>query len=390
MPGIAAGLRLSEHTDSYGRAFALLFCPAAKTYTAALSTEPDGASLVDRDQMDSWVAGWGLWLANLADEPGLVAASVTIETAPDSGTRLRSEVTNNLDPNAPPFAAAMLNEIVDSYPAGSARLAGYVTVTFRADEVGGGNKKRTAAEVGRDLAARLPALIAGLETTGAGAVEPMNAARLCEVIRTAYDPAATALIEELHADGEATALSWPQVGPQAHQAAWDYYLHDSGLSVTWSMSSAPRGSVQSQVLSRLLQPHRDISRKRVTLLYRPIDPARAAAIVEADSRAAEFRATASKKPTARDLLATRAAAATASEEAAGAGLVNFGMLVTATVTNPRGRREAQAAVDMLAATARIRLRPVYGSQDAAFAAALPLGLQLGTYTLMPAELTEAL
>ena len=64
--------------------------------------------------------------------------------------------------------------------------------------------------------------------------------------------------------------------------------------------------------------------------------------------------------------------------------------VTATVTNPGGRREAQAAVDMLAATARIRLRPVYGSQDAAFAACLPLGLVLSKHAKMPSELTEAM
>lgn len=390
LPGIAAGLRLSEHTDAYGRAFALLFCPAAKTYTAVLVTQPDGAALVDRDQADSWVAGWGLWLSNLADEPGLVAASVTIETAPDSGSRLRTEVASNLDPDAPSFAVSMLTEIVDSYPAGSARLTGYVAITFRADQASGGDKKRNAAEVGRDLAARLPALIAGLEITGAGAAEPLSAAGLCEVIRTAYDPAAAELVEQLHASGESAGLTWPQVGPQAHQAAWDCYLHDSGLSVTWSMSNAPRGQVQSNVLQRLLQPHRDITRKRVTMLYRPIDPAKAAAMVEADANAADWRANASKKPTARDVLATRAAAATAREEAAGAGLVNFAMLVTATVTNPNGRREAHAAIDALAATARIRLRPVFGSQDAAFAACLPLGLQLATYSVLPSELTEGL
>lgn len=390
LPGLAAPLQLSEHTDSYGRPFALLYSPHAKTYTAVLATEPDGAALVDADQVDSWVAGWGLWLANLADEPGLEAAAVTIETAPDSGTRLRTEVTANIDPDAPVFARQMLTEIVDRYPQGSARLSAYVTVTFRGSEAGGGSGKRSASEVGRDLAARLPALITGLEATGAGAAEPMDAARLCEVVRTAYDPATATLIDEAHAEGEPARLSWPEAGPMAHEAHWDYYLHDSGLSVTWSMSAAPRGSVQSSVLSRLLQPHRDITRKRVTLLYRPVDPARAAAIVEADVRAAEFRATASKKPSARDLVAVRSAAATASEEAAGAGLVNFALLVTATVTNPGGRREAQAAIDMLAATARIRLRPVYGSQDAAFAACLPLGLVLSKHAKMPSELTEAM
>jgi hypothetical protein len=154
------------------------------------------------------------------------------------------------------------------------------------------------------------------------------------------------------------------------------------------MTQAPRGLVQSGVLARLLAPHRGIARKRVTLLYRPIDAARAAAMVEADLRAAEFRQTSSSKPAARDVLAVRAAAATASEEASGAGLVNFGMLVTATVVDADQFADARAAVDNLSATARVRLRPVYGSQDSAFAAALPLGLVLSKHLRVPGELRD--
>jgi len=156
------------------------------------------------------------------------------------------------------------------------------------------------------------------------------------------------------------------------------------------MTSAPRGNVQSGVLARLLAPHREIARKRVTLLYRPIDAARAAAIVESDLRAAEFRVTSTSKPAARETLAMRAAAATAQEEASGAGLVQFGMLVTATVTDTSREADARAAIDNLAATARLRLRPVYGSQDSAFAAALPLGLVLPKHIKVPAELREKL
>ena len=119
LPGIAAQLRLSEHTDSYGRRFALIYAPTTRTYTAVFATEPDGASLVDPDQVDVWVADWGHWLANLADEPGVEACAVTIETAPDTGHRLRREVASNVDPNAPAFARAMLSEVVDMYPSGS-------------------------------------------------------------------------------------------------------------------------------------------------------------------------------------------------------------------------------------------------------------------------------
>lgn len=391
LPGLAAATRLTEHTDSYGRPFALLRTPSplGVSYSIVIGTEPDGAALVDQEQIDIWVADWGHWLANLADEPGIEAASVTIETAPDSGTRLRREVALNVDEEAPAFARQMLSEVVDRYPAGSSTVKAYVALTFSATARAGG-KKRTPEEMGRELAARLPGLTGGLQATGAGAAHPLSAQELCETIRIAYDPAVAPLIDEAHAAGETPDLTWPDVGPAAAQADWGGYRHDSAYSVTWAMTSAPRGNVQSGVLARLLAPHRDIARKRVTLLYRPLDPARAAAIVEADLRAAEFRVTSTSKPAARDSIAVRAAAATASEEASGAALVQFGMLVTATVTDLSMAADARAAIDNLGATARLRLRPVYGSQDSAFAAALPLGLVLPKHIQVPAELREKL
>ncbi|WP_286219574.1 SCO6880 family protein [Paraoerskovia sediminicola] len=389
LPGIAAGTRLSEHRDSYGRPFALLYTPATRSYSVVIGTDPDGAALVDQEQLDGWVAEWGHWLANLSDEPGIEAAAVTIETAPDSGSRLRREVSLNTDEGAPEFSRAVLDEVVARYPAGSSTVKAFVSLTFAA-AARAGAKPRKPEDMARELASRIPGLTGSLQATGAGAAHPMSAQELCETVRIAYDPAAAALIDEAHAQGELPEMLWPDVGPSAAEATWESYRHDSARSVTWSMTGAPRGNVQSGVLARLLAPHREIARKRVTLLYRPIDSARAAALVEADLRSAEFRASASRKPAARDSLGVRAAAATASEEASGAGLVNFGLLVTATVTDPSKEADARAAVDNLSATARLKLRPVYGSQDSAFAAALPLGLILSKHVSVPAELRDKL
>ena len=140
----------------------------------------------------------------------------------------------------------------------------------------------------------------------------------------------------------------------------------------------------------MLRPHVDVDRKRVTLLYRPIDRGTAAQIVEADKRNADFRVSAAKRPTSRALVDQKSAHAVAAEEAKGAGLVNFGMLVTATVTDPERLDHARQAVAHLAPTARVVLRPVYGSQDSAFAAALPLGIVLPAHLKVPAELRERL
>jgi len=387
LPGLAAASRLSEARDSYDRPFALLHVPATGHYTVVLAAEPDGASLVDQEQIDLWVARWGEWLASLGDEPGLVAASVTVETAPDTGTRLRSRVLGQIDPNAPEVARAVLGEIVDSYPVGSATINAWVALTFTASTRGA---RKQPKEMARDLATRLPGLTQRLSGTGAGAVRPISAQRLCEVIRTAYDPAAARVIDECYADGAVPGLDWTDVGPGAAEASWARYHHDGGLSTTWAMSGAPRGEVHSSVLLKLLSPHRDIARKRVTVLYRILDAGVAARLVEADLRNADFRVASAPRPTARTLSEQSAAHATAQEEARGAGLVDFGMIVTATVTDDDALADAEAAIDNLAATARIGLRRVYGSQDSAFAAGLPLGLVLPKHLKVPEPVRAAL
>lgn len=389
LPGLAAASRLTEHEDSHGRRFALVHMPSTRHYTVVIGTEPDGAALVDADQVDNQVAEYGIWLANLGDEPGIEAASVTVETAPDTGTRLRSEVEGSLDADAPAFARAMLSEVVDAYPIGSATIRAYVAITFNSvSRIGG--KRRTPDEVATDLAARLPGLTASLGATGAGAARPLSAQELCEVVRVAYDPAAGVLIDQARAAGDVPALSWTDVGPAAADTRWESYRHDSAVSTSWTMTSPPRGVVQSGILARLLAPHRDIARKRVTLLYRPIEAARAAAIVEADLNAARFNSSSSAKPTARSTLSTRSAQATAAEEAAGAGLLNFGLIVTATTLDPALQAEARAAIDSLTASARLRVRPAYGAQDTVFAAGLPLGIVLPRHLRLPTEVREAL
>jgi hypothetical protein len=389
LPGLLASSRLSEWSDSYGRPFALLHTPSTADYTVVLAAEPDGASLVDQDQVDSWVAHWGAWLAALGDEPGVHAASVTVEAAPDSGVRLRREVESHVDRDSSPVAQAMLREVVQSYPQGSATVKAWVALTVSAAARPGG-KRRTPAEMGRDLASRIPGLTQGLHATGAGAARPVTAQELCEVVRIAYDPPAARLLEAARAAGEAVDLRWSDVGPTAAQAGYDHYRHDGAWSVTWSMSAAPRGEVYASVLGQLLAPHTDVDRKRVTLLYRPMDSARGARIVEADRRDADWRVTSTPRPSARALADARAAEQAAREEARGAGLVNFGMVVTATVAGADRLPDARAAVDNLSTTARIALRPVYGSQDSAFAAGLPLGLVLPRHLKVPTEIRESL
>lgn len=389
LPGIAAKSRLYEFKDSYNRQFAMLHMPTTSHFTVIFSTEPDGASLVDPEQVDAWVSNWGGWISALGDEAGIEAASVTVETAPDSGYRLRNEVEMNIDENAPEIAKEMLREVIRTYPEGSATVRAWITLTFNAN-MRSGSRKREPQEVAKDLASRLPGLSQRLQATGAGIARPMAAQELCEVVRVAYDPPAALVIDEAHAAGHPVELTWGEVGPSGAQTNWENYRHEGAYSASWTMSGAPRGSVHANVLSKLLAPHGDVDRKRVTLLYRPMDSARAAHLVERDQNNANVRITSGNRPSARALVDARSAAQTASEEAQGAGLVNFGLVVTATVNGLERLPDAVAAIEQTSGAARLLLRRAYGSQDTAFAASLPIGLVLPKHVMLPSEIREAL
>ena len=381
LPGLLAASQLSEARDAHGRPFAVLCHPHVRHLTVVLGSEPDGASLADQRQVDQWVAHHGEWLAALSREPGLIACQISIESSPDPGTRLRHMLASRRSQSAPSYAEEVMSEIRDTYPAGAAELKARIALTHRMNAAG--SRKLSATEKAHEVAVRLPGLYGTLPNTGAGGAAPVDAQRLCEIARIAYDPAAAETIEYARAAGETAALSWDDVGPARAQALPRCYQHDGAVSVTWEMAGAPRTAVVETVLSELLAPHRDIARKRVTLLYRVLSAAEAARMVEPDVHAAEFRVNTRRNPSARDKREVQSAHATAAEEARGAALISVGMLVTASVLEQDRLAAAVAAIENIAPTARINLRVVAHSQDSAFAAALPLGVWLPEYQSLP-------
>ncbi|WP_436787971.1 SCO6880 family protein [Yinghuangia sp. YIM S10712] len=388
LPGLAAKTRLHEAVDAYNRPFGLLHIQSVDDYTVVLQCDADGAALVDDDQVDTWVAYWGQWLANLGNESGLVAASITVETAPDTGERLREEITGNLHSEAPELARRVLTKVMDDYSEGAARITTRIALTFEG-RGRAARKRRTAQEMATEIGTRLPALTSSLSMTGAGTAVPLSAAQIAAAVRVAYDPTVAVLVDKARTEG-GLGLRWNEAGPFATQESWSHYRHDGAFSITWAMSDAPRGEVFATVLHRLLAPHEDILRKRVTILYRPHDPGTAARLVERDIKDARFKASQAKRASARDTVGLTSAEQTALEEATGAGLLRFGMLVTATVDHVDKLELAASTVENLSASARLVLRRAYGAQASSFAAALPLGLVLPRHVRVPQALRESM
>jgi hypothetical protein len=387
LPGLGAAIGATSAVDAAGRPFALLHHAGKHTATAVIQTSPEGASLVDDDTVDHWVASWGEFLAALGQEPSLVGASVTIETAPDPGTRLATELHRRMKPNAPDLARSVLEEILRTYPRSSAVTTARIALTWTA-AIRAGSGRRSVTTMAAEIGRRLPALCLALQTTGAGAARPMAVNELAAAIRTAYDPAAASAVEA--PDGQ--AIPWEDCGPVSADERIDSYAHDGAVSVSWTMTSGPRGPVPCTVLVPILSPHPDVARKRVTLLYRPYSPAQAAHLVERDHRDAVFSANGSRIPRAVELAKLQAAAQAATEDARGAGLVRFGAIVTATVDARRSGRDtddalalAEAAIEGLATTSRLVLRRAWRCQATTFLAGLPLGIVLPQHLRVPAE-----
>ena len=371
LPGLLADSTVSEHEDSYQRAFALVRHRAGAV-SVVLGVDSGGVDLVDPDQVDAQVALWGAWLANLGSELGIAQASVVVETVPDTGARLERQVSAQTRPDAPPTARRVMEDVVGAYKRGAAQVRCHVALTFQPPRMG--VRRKDADQVARDIGSRLPYITQSLKgACGGGAVRLLTCAGLARAVRTAYDPASEALFEEAALRGERVDLEWEEAGPIGAQADWDSYRHDSGVSRTWVVTAPPSGVVQSGVLAPLLGVSRDVERKRVALLYRPIEAGATGALVERDLKQAQARVSLSKRPTARETREMAVALRNAQEEASGAGLVDFAALVTATASSAEDLEEAGAAVRSLAAASKLRVRPAYGAQDAAFALALPVG-----------------
>ncbi|MBS0474921.1 MAG: hypothetical protein JSR28_07205, partial [Proteobacteria bacterium] len=371
LPGMLAQSQLFEFRDSFGDPFAAIYYRTTAQYTVVFMSQPQGESDVDQEQRNQWVANWGQWIAERSNELGAEQITATVETAAESGIRARAEVERRLDPNAAPFSRAVMRESVAG--AKTPRITSYVTVTFAAVPRPGA-AARPMDEMAVFLSTRVRSLAAQLSQTGAGPVRPCTPADLTELARVAYEPATAEFFDQARAENEPYQLQWNEAGPTAHQADWDKFFHDGAVSRTWTMTQPPRAAVQETSLRVLLNPHQELTRKRVTMIYRPMEAQEGSRTVDKQVNEASAERGMQKRANARMNASHSAMQRTADEEANGAAMVPFGMIVTATTTDLDNWSALDYAIESLSAQARILLRPAYGTQAAGFAAGLPLGI----------------
>jgi hypothetical protein len=304
--------------------------------------------------------------------------TVTVDTAPASGSRLADYVAGRMVPHAPASARRVLTQLVDVSPAAAADVETRVSVTF--DPAQSPAKPRDLTESIEEISRTLPGLQDALGNCGLTVLGRATATDLAATVRTAYDPLARGDVSRLVGTGSAAAmeqmLDWDTAGPVAAEEQYDCYQHDSGWSVSWAWHEAPRALVHADVLARLLAP--GPYPKRVSLIYRPFSAGQAAQIVDREVNAAAFRdalrAAQRRDENARDRADKERALHAAREEAAGAGVGLMSMFVTVTVHDKADLGRAVADVESRAEVAKIRLRRMWASQAAGFVTTLPCGI----------------
>lgn len=390
MPGYLADAKVLNARDGRNTEFAALHYPNRDLYAVSFRCQPDGVGMVDRDVIDAQVAQYGAWLAEMSDEDGLVGATVTVDTAPSSGAALRESVLSQRSPQAPGLASEVMDIAVERLPTVSAEMVVYVTLVWRGAETSHGRKGAESVIV--ELARRLPAHIRSLAEAGAGEPVPMTEVDLAQAARSAYAPNLGEVIEQLREQGEQVDMSWLDAGPAFLDEEYDFLMHDGYASFSYEMMEPPKSMVFDNHLDRLVRPHSAFLRKRVTLMYRPLDIDKGIDQADRAVKSADFDAGKQKgRVKGRQQIAIRQAEQTENELGNGAALVPFSMLSTVTFeATDDASRIAENALKSLMRSTKMRARSTTGTQVAAFHATLPFGLLPWEFAKSPLWLKQVM
>ena len=262
-------------------------------------------------------------------------------------------------------------------------MEAYVGLTWRADTA---LRKRDATEMGRDIALRIGKIRDYCQSAGLP-VRPMREREICAMTRRAFSPGDELDIETGLFSGEPMRLRWSDCGPSSASDQYKQYRHDAAQSMSWTMKATPEATFDSNVLIDMLSAHRDIPRKRVTLVYQPYTPAKATRIVNKDHNdARQAVRTHVGKLSERALVRVDNAEAARAEQARGAGVTKVSMIVTATCPVEADSQKIESIVTDLGLSASVPLEPAHNEQLVTFCAGLGLGVVLAEETTVSDKL----
>jgi hypothetical protein len=359
-----------------GRQVAVAVDRRRSTYTAVLAVRGRTFALLEAGDKTRRVAAWGSVLAALAREGSPIGrVQWTERTLPDDGSALRRWFADHATDPASPQARSYAELIAAAGPVTQAHET-YLAVQLdarrarRAIRQAGGGDAGAADVLLRELRT-LESRLRGAELDIGGWLPPRALARL---LRTAYEPGARTMLGRRDGDGERAGCDPAAAGPTAADTAWAAYRTDDAWHATFWIAEWPRLDVDADFLSPLLL-QTTVSRT-VSVVMEPVSPRRAAREVQA-ARTAELadealREKAGQIATARRRAEHEALLARERELVAGHGDYRFTGYLTVTAATRDALETACGEVEQAAHQSLLEVRRLYGEQDTAFAAALPL------------------
>ncbi|QSB13769.1 hypothetical protein JQS43_19725 [Natronosporangium hydrolyticum] len=249
LPGVLAATELLSVDDGQGSSYGVVHNRRLRTMTVSWRCAAQSTWLADPAQAAAWVANWSGWLAGLGHQQTIRWVAVTIDTAPDTGSRLADHVTARLAPDGPAAARRILQQLVAASPAAAADVATWVSVTL--DPYASPAHPRTVEAALAEVNRALPGLADGLAACGVTVLGRATTDQLAATVRAAFDPRSRGDLALLAAGGvhpSGELLAWDNATPVAAVEHRDRYEHDGATSVSWAWHEAPRQPVHHDVL----------------------------------------------------------------------------------------------------------------------------------------------
>ncbi|MGP3948469.1 SCO6880 family protein [Streptomyces sp. 7N604] len=372
LPGTAASLRVVTSPD--GR-FGAVHDPHNGTLTSVVKVSSRAFALLDQDTQNSNVAGWGRVLAALSRTGHIARIQVLERTVPDSGDALNRYWHEHGDPGTH-LAGPIYSDLLAAAGPAAAPHEAYVALALDLKAA-----RRLINQAGGGLTGGF-AVLAQLTSTfdqsarnsGLTPSAWLTATEIAAVIRTAYDPKASAALDQWSSSGRPqadTAAASPivlvekpdriQTDSAHHATFWienwprietnPGFLHQllftSGVRRTLSLTYAPKG------LDAALK---DVQRRKATVIADATERQRKGQ-VDSEEDSVEY---ADIKQRERQLIAGHADVALTG-------------LLTVSADTDEHLNAACAAIEAAAVAALVDLRLLTWQQAEAFTnAALPL------------------
>jgi hypothetical protein len=380
LPSFLAGVELAEAPGDWGRlaGSGVIHDTSTGAVSAVVRVCGQQFALAPRDEQVRLLAGWGDVLAGFATERGAVARLSWSDFTTPTGMREHLAWLATL-PSVESEAATSYRQLLDGVGALAAGHDVLVTVTVTRERLTGSRAADVETRLVAVLGKAVDTLLRGLRTAGLLADDPLTAGELAAVLRTRLDPtrmrsaSSGSLAERLGLVQPANA------GPLAVEASWGRLRTDGAWHRTYWIADWPRLTQHPDWMEPVLAFDGSASRA-LTVIFEPIPPSASRRRVDRDSIKLDTDATTRAERGRRvDAGHRRLQAAVAEREAelvAGYADVTYAGLLTVTADDETALRAACDECEQIAREHGLELRPLDGRQDAAFAAALPLGLGL--------------